>query len=437
MKAKVLMLSISFAFVPAFCAFGQVNCATSTKLACQFPVSAVALGTGTFGPEAIPAAEQIAIPINSSLAVQLSQLPVPSATVGAISIKKEGSEVPVRFNNLGPILTDRPDTVGRGHVFTGFNYQHFNFNSLDHYSLRNLPVAFSFSDPATEANPKVHYGSEVNDIEFRLDQYVFVATAGVTQTTDLSVIIPINSNSMKVVSKDFLAYDFDIRTATYSSRQLQPGSQITTTGSASGLGDMIIGFKQMLVGQNHTRPAAAVGATFRFPSGDSFNYLGSGAMGGGVFGLVEYRARFAPHLKLAYQWNDKAKVLDIANGGRAPLPGGLQYAFGTDFSVNKKLTLNVDLLGSQFINTYSFTVTTVPFNPAPPKGSGIPANYTVISTPPNTYSTANFSGGVKWSPVSRFLLYGNALIQINNVGLRSDIAPLFGIAYNFDFAKND
>jgi hypothetical protein len=38
---------------------------------------------------------------------------------------------------------------------------------------------------------------------------------------------------------------------------------------------------------------------------------------------------------------------------------------------------------------------------------------------------------LKWSPRPHFLLYGNVLVQLNNVGLRSDPVPLFGIAYNF------
>jgi hypothetical protein len=32
-------------------------------------------------------------------------------------------------------------------------------------------------------------------------------------------------------------------------------------------------------------------------------------------------------------------------------------------------------------------------------------------------------------------VYGNVMKQANNTGLRSDLVPLFGIAYNFKAAK--
>jgi len=439
-KAKVFLLSIWFAFVPASLSFGQTSpCVGSNKLVCEFPVSGSILSEATFGPgtEAVTQALDAAVPINAAIAAQLTQLPVPSATVGVISIKKKGSDVPVPFNNLGPILTDRPDTVGRGHVFGGFNYQHFSFNDLDGFYLGSLPIAFTYPDPVGTTDPKVHYGSMENNVNFKLDQYVFIATGGVTPTTDVSIVVPINSVSMNVTSFGFAAYDYDIASSSYSLHTTGTATSVTSKGSASGLGDISIGVKQMLLGQQHTRAAAAVGATLRFPTGDAFNYLGSGAYGGSIFGLVEYRARLAPHFKLAYQWNTQSKVLGLANGSSATLPGGLQYAFGSDFSALRTVTLNVDFLGSQFVNTPYLTKNTYAFNPTPSAASGVPPTYNLISTPKNTYTTVNFSGGVKWAPVGHLLLYGNALVQLNNVGLRAVVSPLFGVAYNFNLARGD
>ena len=446
-KAKVLLLSTWFGLLPVSASFGQSNyCAplggtTPNKLVCAFPASGSTLAQATFGlgTQAVTEATNAAIPINAAVAAQLTQLPVPSATIGTISITKKGSDVPVPFNNLGPILTDRPDTVGRGHVFLGFNYQHFNFNALDGFNLTNIPIAFTYNDSPGQTDLKTHYGSMANDVNFKLDQYVLIATGGLTRTLDVSVVFPINNISMKVVSSGFQAIDYDIATGTYSLHAPPTSaSSITTTGSASGLGDVTIGLKQMLLGggEQHTPAAAAIGAVFRLPSGDSYNYLGSGALGGSIYGLLEYRAKLAPHFKIAYIWNDESKILGLVNGGKAPLPGGLQYAIGSDFSLLSNLTINADILGSQFTNTPYFTSTTNAFFPPPSAtelAAGVPANYTIVSTPSNTYTTANFSGGVKWAPIRHvpLLLYGNALIQINNVGLRADISPSFGIAYNF------
>ena len=425
MKARVLLVMISVALLPAPRVFGQFTCDGSTKLVCQFPVSAETLSSNTFGTGARPSALATSAPINAAVAAQLTQLPVPSSTIGVIQVKRKGTDVAAPFPNLGPILTDRPDTVGKGHVFMGVNYQHFNFNALDGFNLSALPIAFTYSDGTHN-----FFGSMQNTVSFQLDQYVYIATAGITQSTDLSVIVPVNSVNLSVTSSQFKAYEYDIASGKYFN--LTPNAPgVTTRGTATGLGDVIVGLKQMLLGQEHNRPAAAIGATFRFPTGNSENYLGSGAVGGSLYGLLEYRARFAPHFKLSYVWNDTSKVLNLVKTSSSRLPGGLQYAVGTDFRANKKITLSVDILGSQFVNTPNLTEATLAFNPVPASGLGIPATYNLVSTPNNTYTPINFSGGVKFSPATNFLIYGNAVIQLNNVGLRSDVVPLVGIAYNF------
>ncbi len=431
MKTKLLLFVCCLAVAPALASYGQSVCDSSTKLVCQFPVNSETLSVKTFGPGAKAAALATAVPINSAIATQLTQLPVPSATVGTISIRRQGSEVPVPFNNLGPILTDRPDTVGRGHIFAGFSYQHFNFNALDGFNLNALPIAFTYSDPVGTKDPRVYYGSMQNKIGFQLDQYIWIVTAGLTHTTDLSIIIPANSVSVSVTSYNFQAYEYDILGSAYSNHSYQQFTSVSSTGSASGLGDITVGLKQMIVGQQHSRPAAAVGATFRFPTGDSYNYLGSGALGGSMYLLAEYRARFSPHVKISYQWNDNSKILNLQQGSSARLPGGIAYAAGTDFRLQRKITLSGDFIGNQFVNTPNFTANTFQFNPAPPGGLNIPASYSVVTTPVNTYTTSNFSGGVKVSPRGGLILFGNALLSLNNVGLRSDVVPVVGIAYNF------
>ena len=444
MKRTALQLLISFSLASALSSLAQTNVCVSSnisnKLICLVPDSGTILTNLTFGATGQNAAAEqnaafgAATSINAAVAAQLAQLPIPSATVGALQIKRKGSDVPLPFTNLGPVLTDRPDTVGRGHLFSAFGFQHFNFNALDGQDLKNLPLAFTFADTITQnSQPKIHYGAMTNTVDLQLDQYIFLATAGVSPTTDLSIIIPVNSISVNVVSGNFQAYDYDINSQTYSVHSPPAKTSLLSRGSASGLGDITVGLKQMLLGQEHNRPAAAVGATFRFPTGDAYNYLGSGALGGSLYGLLEYRARLAPHMKVGYQWNDTTKILSpTLQSGSARLPGGLSYAIGTDFRIHPKLTLNADFLGNQFVNTPTFHKTTSPLNPVPQASSGLTiTTFDVVSTVASTYTTVNFSGGLKWQPFPHAVIYGNALIALSNVGLRSEVVPVVGIAYNF------
>jgi hypothetical protein len=427
-KSKALLLFISLACAPAIYSFGQVNCNTSTKLVCQFPFSTQTLGVFASGSNSTSAlaaaAENVANPINASIATQLTQLPIPSATVGVVTLQKKGSEFGTAFDNLGPVLTDRPDTVGKYHIFAGFSYQHFNFNALAGHDLSNIPIGFSYN-----IGNVTSFEAVSNQVSFQLDQYTGVVTYGATRKTDISVVIPFNSVSLNVITSGFQGYQYNVSTNSYG-QIFSPTTSVSSSGSSNGVGDVTLLVKQLVIGGEGSRGAIAAGASARFPSGDALNYLGSGAFGGSIYGLFEYRGRLAPHLKLSYEWNGNSQVMNLQQAPTTGLPGGLQYAGGADFKIVRSLTLAADLLGNQFVNVPSFTLGTTPL-PGPSGTGGIPK--TISSTTPTnlTYTTANFSGGLKWSPKAHFLLYGNVLLQLNNVGLRSDPVPLFGIAYNF------
>ena len=108
----------------------------------------------------------------------------------------------------------------------------------------------------------------------------------------------------------------------------------------------------------------------------------------------------------------------------------LQYDAGADYRVVRQLTVAADVLGSQFVNTNSVSPFTQKLTPVPSAQTGAaPASLPSISVAPNTYTTANVSAGLKWHPMKHWIFYGNVLIPINNVGLRSDPVPLGGISF--------
>lgn len=431
MKAKALLLFVSFACASTACSFGQVDCSTSKKLVCEFPVSATTLAANTVGNAnggtVFALAEAASRPFDASIATQLTQLPVPSAAIGTVYFRQPGKDAPVSFENLGPVLTDRPDTVGKHHLFVGFSYQHFNFNSLDGVSMGSLPAGYTFSQTTTSGDTQTFWGTETNNVSFKLDQYIGVLTYGFTKKTDISVVVPFNSVSLGAIANNFQSYEYDSASQTYQNSS-PAGISARLAGTSSGIGDVIINVKQLLIG-GEGRPAIAGGFMLRLPSGDALNYLGSGAIGGNVYGLFEYRKKLAPHLKLSYQWNGNSQVMNLQAPSNTRLPGGLQYAAGADFKINGHLTLAGDLLGNQFVNTPSFVVTTLNSQSTPAPPPGVTIN---LATPlTNSYTTVNLSGGVKLYLGKGFLIYGNALKQVNNVGLRSDVVPLVGIAYKW------
>jgi hypothetical protein len=436
-----LLILVAWAGAPR--SLAQVSCTTSKELICEFPVSAASLASVTVGagqgnsganPNATAAATNIAFPINEAFAAQLTQLPVPSASVGVVSLRKPGSEVGVPFDNLGPILTDRPDTVGKGHFFLGGSYQHFRFNSISGTSLSTLPVAFSYVQPSP-FNPndqQTVYGGLSNNASFSLDQWVGLLTFGASKSTDVSIIVPVNSVSVSVMSSHIQAYVYDSGKNQYSSVPPLVAS-LSTSGTAQGVGDITINVKQLIAGQEGERLAVAAEGSLRTPSGDAGNYLGSGALGGQVYGLMEYRYKIAPHLKAGYQWNGVSRDLTYQGYPRVRLPNGLQYDIGSDFRLARTLTADVDLLGNQFVNGATVVASQLLLTPSPASTtttSTIPSSLATVNTPLHTYTTANFSFGAKWSPIPHYLIYFNILKNVNSVGLGSNVVPLVGIAYH-------
>lgn len=440
-QSGLFLALIACAGVPRMSA--QVDCTTSTELICEFPVSASSLASVTVGvgqgttsnPGATAAATRIAFPINEAFAAQLTQLPVPSASVGVVTLRPEaGSEVGVPFDNLGPILTDRPDTVGKMRIFVGGSYQHFRFNAIGPVKLGTLPVAFSYQQPSpfNPTDTQTIYGGLSNNASFSLDQWVGLLTFGATNRTDVSIIVPINSVSVSVASSNIKAFVYDSAKNQYSS--VPPlVTSLSTAGTATGVGDITINVKQLVAGQEGERFAAAAGGMLRAPTGDAGNYLGSGAPGGQIYGLMEYRYKIAPHLKAGYQWNGVSRGLTYVNYPKVRLPNGLQYDVGSDFRLARTLTADVDLLGSQFVNGSSLSVTQLDLTPAPSStgsATNIPRSLSTVATPQHTYTTENFSFGVKWSPIPHYLIYFNLLKNVNSVGLQSNVVPLIGIAYH-------
>ena len=450
MNAKRLLPPAIFISISAITAFGQIPCpapsptSVRASLVCILPLTSADLGAAGATAEALQ--NSLVTPFNAAFATQLTQLPVPTGTVGTVLLKDKNDPYGHSFDNLGPILTDRPETVGKGHLYAGFSYQHFDFDKVDSLNLDKFNIGYTYQQISSSnaSDLQTVFRAFTNDISFQLDQYVALVTLGVTQRTDISVVIPFNSVSVRATGKNFVGYLYDSVQNEWITEQFTSSSSQTNTGSASGIGDVTLNFKQMLHGTRDegTPTAVSVGAAFRFPSGDPLNYLGSGAYGVNAYGIFSYRSsktRVSPHLKLSYQWNGRSVLVNpsTTTNTNYKLPGGAQYDGGADVKIFRTLTFAADIFGSQFDNTPSYAPETLSLAQTAVIGQSSPAQPPVATLPGvsvsnNTYSTANLSTGFKWQPHAGLLLMGNVSIPINNAGLHSNPVPLFGIAYNFN-----
>ncbi len=442
---QILLLSI----FSCSAALAQINCnsgSASNKLVCEFPfatgalTNASALGQSSGVPAGAVPALGVATGLNVAVATQLSQLPLASASAGTVVAYKNG--VPETFNNLGPILVDRAQTVGKGKVFIGVTASQYVFTDVDGKSLSSLQFSYSrYACAAGQSNctqnnaVSTTYTQEPqNRLAFVVNQLVAVATVGVTTKMDLSVIVPVTRVSLGSSIPSSTNYVVNSSGTLLFS---QANALSYAFGTASGVGDIEASFKYSLYAGEHA--TVSTGSIFRMRSGDELNLLGSGAWGFNPFITYSYLAKFSPHAKIGYQWNTDSDLNNptytdpIYNNGAIvtqpdkQLPGGVQYDIGGDWALAKRFTVALDLLGYQFINSEQLVFSTAVVNANPN-----PLTLPTTTAQSASYSINDASAGFKWNPGANLVLSANLLSQINNnEGLRARPTPLLGVAYKF------
>lgn len=420
-------------------------------------------------------------PLDSAIARQAALLPLASPSSGFTFSWDSAAKVFVSTtDSFGPVLSERAETIGKYKVFIGFDYQYFNFDTIDGISLRKLPVVLTHqddSDPndgitpgfrACSINAPANNTSNTNQcgfvrdvirtdnsVDLKIHQFTTFVTFGLSNRIDVSVAIPIENIRLGISSEATIGHnDTESRhdhvftptpgvcppTGSSSSVCLQ--KSFSNFRSASGIGDITLRVKG--TAWKGERAALALGADVRLPSGDSQNFLGAGAAGVKPFVVWSYRARVSPHAFVGYETNGSSVIAgDVATGQKARLPGDLNYSAGADVWLTNRLTLAADLVGQQIFEARRTTLTSftelgqcqddvITGEFCDPSQGFLPAKTdTVIGQSTETYNATNLSLGLKAKPVASMLVTANVLIKVNNGGLRSKFVPLIGISYAF------
>jgi hypothetical protein len=364
-----------------------------TNLACEISDATGASAVASTSLKGLPA----------TIATQLGQMPLSTAISGSgLTINRELGVVTASQDSLGTILTQRGETLGKNKFMVSFNYQHYGFGSIDGASLGNFTTVQAGTSSTIVAQ---------SDIHLSLDQYTAAASYGLTNKLDLTVVVPfahVNLSTRSAVNS---------YTTTYNSFT----NSFYMPGTSNGIGDVALDVKANVIKGEHT--AVAVGTELRFKSGDSANYLGTGAYGVKPFVVISHRGRFTPNVNLGYQWNGSS-ILNNNNN----LPGAFTYSGGVDYRVNSKFTLVGEFLGQAIINgprllRASAPVTIITGTTAP-KGS-------IIGSHDANFAMDNAGGGFKYSPTKHVFFSASALFKLDNAGLRATCIPLFGGSYKF------
>lgn len=366
---------------------------------------------------------------NTTLARVIGQLPV-AVPVSGLSLNLDKSTgVYVVSSDLGGVLTERGSTLGRGKVFLGFTYQHFDFDSIDGTKLTNLPTV-----SAIGPSPSTQFIASSNSLHAVIDQYTVIAAVGLSDRMDFSVTLPIDNVYLRGTASNIQV------AANGGAPPVPPFPTATISGSASGAGDLFLNGKYGIVKGESTRLAA--GLEVRMPTGNEYNLLGSGSTGFKPY-IVYSRLgkRFHPHANFGYQWNSQSVLNLGANGTSLRLPDSLVYSAGADYSVLKNLTLVGDFVGQHYFDTTTITraqlattANVLGLGPACPSVNCNALNGTVstVGVKSNSaFDEDNVAVGIKMNPVGKLVLSANVMIKLNDAGLRANYVPLVGISYKF------
>ncbi len=416
--------------------------------------------------------------LNEAIATQITLLPIASPASGLTYQFDPATGVFRRSaQTLGPVLTERAETIGRHKVFVGATFQRFRFNKIDGQPLHNWPAVFTrqvYGVANSSAQPfDTQFISTSNSLDLKVNQFTFFATYGMTDHVDISAAIPflqigMNAASYATINRTlntepvlingvqqpccsngppYANYFGPANPATslrntFSNNQYTPDFRRNpaklnnlysdpSKHDAAGLGDIVFRLKAGIYRDERT--TLAVATDLRLPTGDEMNLLGTGAIGWKPFLALSVRSGpLTPHFNVGYQWNGSSILGGNAFvGTKANLPGFAFLSSGTDIGVTRKLTIAVDYIGQELINAPQATAGTFT-SQAPLVSTGeIESFSSVEPIAKRTYNQSNLSIGLKANVVDQLVVSANFLVALNKGGLRQAVVPLIGISYTF------
>lgn len=364
---------------------------------------------------------------STAIVNQLVTVPLPSPASG-FTYELDPSVGVFRrtTQSFGPILTERAETIGNHRISFGFASQRFTFDTVEGLDLNSVPAVFTH-DNAQLLGGRQDVVTTTNSIDASLSQFVTYVTVGVTDRMDVSLAVPVVSTRMSVVSDATIQRLGTTNPLTHFYRQ-SDGSVgtrrlFTATGSASGIGDLVVRLKTTVVKKPSTGVAA--GLDLRVPSGDALNLLGTGAPGLQPFVVVSGTIqRVSPHVNVGYQWNGSSVLAgDPAAGRSGDFPDLVAYAAGADLSAGR-LTVVFDVLGRYLLKAERLKYED--FHAL--DGKSVFPN---VAFSTESFNMLNGAVGFKINALGRLLVDVNVLFALDNNGVRDKVTPLVGFEYSF------
>ena len=324
----------------------------------------------------------------------------PSATAASFTFDVSQGVFVRSTESLGPIFSERPQTIGKNKLNISFNFTDVEFDRFEGENLDSLRVVLPHQDdpPAGSAPPQeFEDDTVVVDLDIELEQktFAFGATFGVTDHWEVGIVLPYVDTELRVSA---LATPINTTgTDFHFFSPAAPDSPFSSVkGDESGLGDIILRTKYHFLRPDRAdwTPDMAAVATVRLATGDDDDLLGTGeyALLGGIVSSWSL-GRFTPHIDVGYQFTTGPSSDD-----------NLRWLAGVDIRVMERLALVFEALGRHELRN----------------GDGVGDDQ------------LDFVFGAKVNPWKNLVLNAFGQIPLNRRnGLRSDLIYGVGVEYSF------
>jgi hypothetical protein len=381
----------------------------------------------------VPGPDQQIAPyfFNQQLILQLGTFPLGSPSGGFSYMFDSTTGTFQRATaTFGPLFAERALTIGKKRFSVGANWQYSKYSTFEGADLNNGDIKFYLTHAPVGALiglPPFFFEGDLIEAALRLDvssnTTTMFANYGLTNAWDVSVAVPFQH-----VQMDAAVDATVLRLATGDTstiHQFPNGTNkqtFTSSGNASGIGDVLIRTKYRFLNVGGGGLAAAVDV--RLPTGDEDNLLGTGVTQTTfMFVASSTHGRFAPHFNTGYTASSSGGIVDI--------PNEFAYRGGAEFEASPRITVVGDFLGRTLINSgrMEFGQTTHNYM----NSAGTPGSITLteLQTTDKSLNLTSLAVGGKFNIAGNLLINANVLISLGSRGITAPVTPLVGVDYSF------
>jgi hypothetical protein len=325
---------------------------------------------------------------------------------------------------FGPAFGERAAPLGKGKYSFGMNYIHAQYKALDGFDLKDGSIRINLRHQALSP-PSFVEGDVIQaalKMNLKSDSALFLFNAGITDRLDVGVGVPIIHVGMDLTYHATIL-DFATHNVAPTTHVFADGSKtrdFSSSGSASGVGDLIIRSKYHLLTMSNGGVAA--GAEIKLPTGDEENMLGVGTAQARLFFIGSAgQGKRQAHINFGY----------TASGSAAS--DQINYVGGVEYAATPKVTVVGDILGWNLRDAVRLRSSNAAFSFQ--QGPTAPIEQTSVDTVAlvsGSVNTALGTAGVKVNPWGNLLVSAHVLFPLTtNSGLKSGVSPVIGFEYSF------